>query len=66
MSRFNETIAEVFLSVRSVLPPGFWKRGRTAGGWTDPAGGGGPVGDARLLETGDFRLLENGDNRLLE
>ena len=30
------------------------------------AGGGGPSGDAYLLETGDFLLLETGDFMLLE
>ena len=29
-------------------------------------GGGGPAGDALLLETGDFVLLETGDYLLLE
>jgi hypothetical protein len=30
------------------------------------AGGGGPSGDALLLETGDYLLLETGDYLLLE
>ena len=32
----------------------------------DPSGGGGPSGDAFLLETGDYILLETGDYLLLQ